>query len=252
VENNSPSPISPAWPTRWPKDAFRPGPSLLWLLVVALGIAAGTLIAFIVVGAIYGPSGGPKDLVETLLVTVIIELCTIPFAWWFLPTAARVSLPNLGFARPTFATLGIAAGGAIVALIAVNLVTFVVDRFAHGPHGQATAIAFTGIHQLGSIAFFFVAATIVIPIAEETIFRLFVFNVGLRYGGFWLGAIPSAVLFGLAHGDRFNAPALAAVGLVLCAVYYFSKNAFASMIAHGLFNAITLVALLIDPSAAKG
>ena len=97
------------------------------------------------------------------------------------------------------------------------------------------------------IAVFAVAAVIAAPIAEESIFRAFFFNLGLRYGGFWGGALLSAVLFGLAHGDLYEALPLALGGLVLCYVYYSSRNAFAPMISHALFNAFTLAALLVAP-----
>jgi membrane protease YdiL (CAAX protease family) len=90
-------------------------------------------------------------------------------------------------------------------------------------------------------------AMVLAPIAEETIFRVFAFNFGARYGGFWLGAPVSAILFGLAHGDAFAAIPLALGGVVLCAVYYRSQNAFASMISHGLFNGLSIAGLLFAP-----
>ncbi|HXM08008.1 MAG TPA: CPBP family intramembrane glutamic endopeptidase, partial [Candidatus Acidoferrum sp.] len=57
----------------------------------------------------------------------------------------------------------------------------------------------------------------------------------------------SAILFGLAHGDAFAAIPLALGGIVLCAVYYRTRNAFASMISHGLFNGLSLAGLLFAP-----
>ncbi len=49
----------------------------------------------------------------------------------------------------------------------------------------------------------------------------------------------SGVLFGIAHGDLYAALPLALGGIVLCAVYYRTRNAFASMISHALFNAFS-------------
>ena len=99
-----------------------------------------------------------------------------------------------------------------------------------------------------AIASFVTFAVIFAPFAEETIFRIFFFNFGLRFGGFWGGAILSGVLFGLAHGDLYEAIPLALGGIVLCYVYYRSRNAFASMISHALFNAFSIVALLAVPN----
>ena len=59
----------------------------------------------------------------------------------------------------------------------------------------------------------------------------------------------SGVLFGIAHGDPYAAIPLALGGIVLCAVYYLSRNAYASMISHALFNSFSIVLLLFFPQA---
>ena len=64
---------------------------------------------------------------------------------------------------------------------------------------------------------------------------------------FWTGAIVSGVLFGIAHGDLFAGVPLALGGIVLCGVYYLTRNAFASMISHALFNSFSIVMLLMFP-----
>ena len=51
------------------------------------------------------------------------------------------------------------------------------------------------------------------------------------------------------HGDSYAALPLALGGVVLCAVYYCTRNAFAPMISHALFNALSIVALLVAPQA---
>ncbi|HXO17878.1 MAG TPA: CPBP family intramembrane glutamic endopeptidase, partial [Candidatus Dormibacteraeota bacterium] len=77
------------------------------------------------------------------------------------------------------------------------------------------------------------------------------FNLGLRYGGFWGGALLSGALFGIVHGDFYAALPLALGGVVLCAVYYWTRNAFAPMISHALFNALSIVMLLVAPQTTR-
>jgi membrane protease YdiL (CAAX protease family) len=55
----------------------------------------------------------------------------------------------------------------------------------------------------------------------------------------------------MAHGDLFAAVPLALGGMILCYVYYRSRNAFASMISHCLFNLLSIVALLMSPNLTK-
>lgn len=208
------------------------------------GLVAGSLVAIAVFGHLKNPG-----FVENLLVTVVAEGLLATFAIWCLPKVARMSLRSLGLRVPTLKAVGIAIVGAPCAVVGASIVSAIVKHYTHAPHPQASVVAFAqGAHPLGQSIFVFLGACAVAPIAEESIFRWFAFNLGLRYGGFWIGAIGSGVLFGLAHMDLYNAPALAVVGVVLCAVYYLSRNAFASAITHGLFNAITLAVVLIDPS----
>jgi len=125
-----------------------------------------------------------------------------------------------------------------------------VTAVTHHPEPkQQTIQIFLGLHEPWKIAAFALFGTLVAPVAEELIFRVFLFNVGLRYGGFWMGAIVSAPLFGLAHGLDVAIP-LAFVGFVLCSVYYLTRNAFSSMITHAAFNMLTLVVLMYFPKLA--
>jgi hypothetical protein len=94
-------------------------------------------------------------------------------------------------------------------------------------------------------------AVVIAPVAEELTFRVFIFNVGLRYASFWPAAIVSGVLFSLAHADKFAFVPLALGGIILCGVYYRSRNAFASMITHGIFNGLSVVLLFFGPASLK-
>ena len=71
------------------------------------------------------------------------------------------------------------------------------------------------------------------------------------HGGFWPAAIASGVLFGALHTDVYAFLPLALAGVVLAGVYYRTRNAFTSMITHGLFNAVPLVLLAFFPKLAN-
>lgn len=255
MENSSTSPPSPAWPTRWPQDAFRPGGIAAVLGLILAALAAGVILA-VIVAQFVAPSFAATRRIDGIWIVVLSALAEIfvPVAVLIaLPRAARLSLPELGFRRPDLRAVGIALAGVICGVILVTLGASAVSALTHtGDHSQQTERLFLALRapwQIGIFAFF---AAILAPVVEESVFRLFVFNVGLRYGGFWTGAILSSILFGLAHGDPYNAFPLALVGVVLCGVYYLTRNAYASMIAHGAFNLLTLVALEFFPKVAGG
>lgn len=243
--NDSTSGISPVWPTRWPADSF----SGVWTWLLAAFVAGLFVLAFVAGVSVPQPrSIEPRLLDAAILLQFFFEGLLVAGVLLALPRLSKFRLRELGFRPLDAATLGIAAIGAVAMAIVSDGSASLIEGLAHTTHHQESVEIFKHLHDPATIAIFAVTAIVAAPIAEESIFRAFFFNLGLRYGGFWGGALLSSVLFGLAHGDVYEAIPLALGGAILCGVYYTSRNAFAPMISHGLFNAFTIVALLATPS----
>jgi membrane protease YdiL (CAAX protease family) len=244
--NDSNSTISPGWPTHWPKDSF--SGFAAW----ATAIVIVAIVALSAIGSAQQISGpvDPQRLVFGLTLQALLETGLISCALLALPGIAKMPRSALGFTTPTMPVLAGAVLGAIAMILTVDGSSAIVSVLTHTDHKQQPVEVFAGLHQPAAIAAFALFATVFAPALEETIFRVFVFNFGMRYGGFWLGAAASGVLFACAHGDKYAAIPLGLGGVVLCAVYYNTRNAYASMISHALFNAFTLVALSIGAHAA--
>lgn len=205
----------------------------------------GTLIA------LHQLHRGAVALVPALIIQLALEAGVVAVILRGLPALSGFSLRELGFRAISGGQIGIAIGGSVVMAIVANGGASLIDALFHTTHEQQVVQMVRNIHNPAILAFFTIFAVVIAPIAEETIFRVLVFNIGLRYRGFWFGAILSGALFGAAHGDMFAALPLALAGVVLCGVYYRTRNAYASMITHGLFNAITVVALFAFPQLTK-
>ena len=247
--NNSISTLSPAWPTRWPSNSFPLWPTLL---VIALVIVAGgvvLLLAGIWFVATYRDQilAHHVPLVPAIVVQLLIEAIVAAIILVALPRLSGFSLKELGFALPSWRVLGWAILGAIAMAIVADGGSSLVQSLTHTKHEQSTIEMFKALSDPATIRFFAFFAIVLAPMAEELIFRVFAFNIGLRFLGFVPGAIVSGSLFALAHWDAFAFLPLMLGGMVLCWVYYHTRNVFASMISHGLFNSLTIVALLYAP-----
>jgi membrane protease YdiL (CAAX protease family) len=247
--NDSTSTISPAWPTRWPQDSFRSP----WTWVIAIVIAF-VFIAVFLSSSVAAMSNvsltnvSPILILISLFLTAALDGVLSLIVLLSLPALSKFSLAELGYTRPTkFAVLA-GVAGAVAMIVVANGGATLIDYLAHSKHQQGVIELFKGLHDPATMVVFALFACIYAPFAEETIFRVFFFNLGLRFGGFWTGAAVSGVLFGLAHGDVYAALPLALGGVILSYVYYRSKNAFASMITHGLFNLLSILALLLTPN----
>jgi membrane protease YdiL (CAAX protease family) len=244
--NDSTSTISPVWPTRWAPYSFKS----VWSWLLVLGIAILSLLAFFAgIRTTSVPSVSASDFDLLLIIQFAIEGILVAIVLAALPRISKFSLRELGFRVPDGPVIATALVGALAMVVVANGGAYLINTFAHSQHQQDVVQIFKQIHNSTTTALFVIFAIIFAPFAEETAFRIFAFNFGLRFGGFWAGAVLSGVLFGLAHGDLYAALPLALGAVVLCAVYYRTRNAWASMISHSLFNAVSIVALLAFPKA---
>ena len=244
-------PPSPAWPTHWPSTSFEALPTALALLAI-VGIAGASLLVGIgVLAGLHDLRAGAVGIVPALLIQLVLEAGVVFAILRMLPNLSGFSLRDLGFTAISMRQIGTAFLGSLVMALVANGGASIIDAIFHTKHEQQVVELIRNVHNPGTIAFFMVFAVVIAPFAEETIFRVLIFNIGLRYRGFWFGAVASGILFGAAHGDMYAALPLALAGIVLCSVYYRTRNAYASMITHGLFNAYTLIALFAVPTLAK-
>ena len=176
-----------------------------------------------------------------------------------LPWAAGTSLAALGFRTPAARTIGIAAIGAVVMVILTNGLASLLETALHIKVPETAVTLFLSMKTPAGKVAFALMGVVLAAVAEELVFRVFLFNAIRRYSRFWIAAIVSGLLFGFAHAqvgftlfqNLILALPLAIGGVILCAVYAKTKNAYASMITHGLFNAVSFVALFFAPQLAQ-
>jgi membrane protease YdiL (CAAX protease family) len=242
--NDSHLAISPGWPTRWPKDSF----TGFWTWFIAAFIALLFVAAFI--GGVKTtriPSVTPLEFDLLIALQFALEGILVAIVLLVLPALSKLSLAELGFRMPGRRELGTALVGAVAMALVANGGATLIDYLAHSQHQQDIVEIFKTLHDSSTVAIFAVFAIVFAPFAEETLFRVLFFNLGLRYWGFWGGAVLSGVLFGMAHGDLYALIPLTLGGMVLCGVYYRTRNAWAPMVSHALFNALSIAALLFGP-----
>ncbi len=191
-------------------------------------------------------------ILAAILIQLVLEASIVALILIALPRLSGFSLKELGFVMPRPWQIGIALLGAIAMIIVVEGGASLIQALLHQKHEQQVVELFKQVRSQASVMWLFaVFAVVLAPFMEETIFRIFVFNIGLRYGGFWVGAIISGIAFGLAHTDIYVLLPLAVGGMVLSFVYYRTRNAFCSMVTHGCFNALTVFALIYAPNLAQ-
>jgi uncharacterized protein len=134
----------------------------------------------------------------------------------------------------------------IVALIVLFIVLSVIWGALFNP-GKEKILEQLGSNENAALLLLSAALTCVVaPIAEEILFRGFIFTA-LRS---WRGTIPAAAITGLVFGavHAGSAPALdlvplAALGFGLCLLYRCSGSLYPCVVAHSLNNSIAFASL---------
>lgn len=92
-------------------------------------------------------------------------------------------------------------------------------------------------------------ATIVAPIAEEFIFRGYLYGVMRRFLGRIPGIMISSILFAAMHLHLPSMPGLTVLAVMLCLLYERTGSLWSNIIVHATFNTISIVMLLIFKDA---
>jgi len=249
VVKSSTSAPSQLSPTLWPADAFRWYASLGVLVLVLLAmIVAPTIAAAILYLSHMASLRDLQTLTWQLMVLQFISYaCILLVLVPLLPLLAQRSLAQLGLRAPRLSDLAWGIGGSIAMSIAATLTSVAQEALVHLKSDEVQVHLLRSAHGGIALAFAFLAC-VAAPFIEELTFRGFVFNAILRYVPVSGAVVASAVIFGAVHWQPGNAGAifpLIASGIVLALVYYRTVSLPASMITHGLFNAFTVVAVLV-------
>lgn len=92
-----------------------------------------------------------------------------------------------------------------------------------------------------------VAAVIVAPLVEETVFRGFIYGVLKRFTDGFFAAICSSLLFAVVHLHVGSMFPLAALALVFCLAYEVTGSLAVPMIMHGIFNGTSILTMILFP-----
>ncbi len=119
------------------------------------------------------------------------------------------------------------------AMLETPLVQTTVDTLKNGPMHMRIAIAITAI--------------LVAPVVEELCFRGFIYLYLKRYTGSVFAIIATSLFFGIIHLNLVQSIPLACFSLLLILLYEKTKTLLAPIIAHSIFNFLTVLHMFLIP-----
>jgi membrane protease YdiL (CAAX protease family) len=213
----------------WPEATFAMVLALFFLLPLAVSSSQKT------------SQIGNRELILNALLTGGLLLAIAGFL-----RLRRFDLDSLGgFSRIGFFRTAVTAG---VLMLAAYPLIFLADVITQrlmrsAPEKQAIVNLFNDSGTLQQRILIIALAVSVAPLAEEFIFRFFIYGVVKRYFGKAVGVIVSALLFAAVHAHLPSFAPLFVLGGCFAIAYEWSGSILVPMTMHALFNALTLTAL---------
>lgn len=142
---------------------------------------------------------------------------------------------------------GIAIGGYVAAYLTVLVYTALVELFGLEFLESPSQLPSDLFDHTAVVVLMGIAVMIAAPIAEEVLFRGFLFGGLRRYWGFVPAALVSGAVFSLAHGYIGLIIPFMLVGAVLAFVYERSGSLLTAIATHFIFNAVSYLLLVFFP-----
>lgn len=263
----APAPPPPPWAHRDPRPrldrlmaAMRAHDPQPWGWRPAV-LPCAAMLVLIVLSNLVSRAVQPHTFAAAMTATVVLNVVL----YGALVAAVRVAGRDLarryagwgwtfGLQRPRWVDGAWVAAGVGIVLVARTVVVIVADSLTHGRAGAQAQNLQVHSSSPAVYAVLGVLVVLVAPPVEETVFRGLLLRTFMRRAGFWPAALASSLIFALFHtyevGTPVGAATLAGVvfvlGLTNCLLVRWSGRLAAGMIVHALFNAVAVLALVLQ------
>jgi len=122
--------------------------------------------------------------------------------------------------------------------------TFIIPGF---DVSEVQDVGFSNLTNINELALAFIALVILAPIAEELLFRGYLFGKLRALSGFWPSAIITSLVFGIAHMQWNVGIDVFVLSIFLCYLREKSGSVWSGVLLHGFKNSIAYFILFVAP-----
>lgn len=231
-----------------------------WLLLVGLPVwvfAAFTLsqiaiVALLRILSLFGvtPFEYVSGAVAQTIVAAIIYAVTllvvagVPYMIWH----RKVTFETFGLQRlPTWADIGLSPLAFCLYALSVSIVVAIVAQIPGYPADQAQDVGFKAFGSRTDNMLAFITLVILAPLAEEALFRGYLYGKLKKHAPGVVAAIITSVLFGIVHGQVNVAVDVFVLSMILCGLRSLTGSIWAGVLVHMIKNAIAYYLIFVSP-----
>lgn len=233
---------------RWIKAIVLP----LWV-VASFFLATYVLevLIYIVVSLGVSFSNADATIIDALLAGLIYAFAIaiaigVP---WFLQRS-KTTKNDIGMTRlPSWMDLLLSPAGFIVYFLGSAILVYIASQVVPGfSTDQVQQTGFSHLTHYYQYILAFITLIIVAPVAEEVLFRGYLFGKLRQFLPFWAAMLITSVLFGFVHGQWNVGVDVFALSMVLCSLREITGNIWAGMLLHMIKNGIAFYILFANPT----
>lgn len=197
------------------------------------------------------PENYMSEAVSQTLIAALVYAFTLAIVIGVPYAVRRVKTPlsELGLQRlPSWTDIGLAP----LAFIAYGLLTTIIlsvitANIAGFPADQAQETGFSAFGSRLDNMLAFVTLVVLAPLAEEVVFRGYLYGKLKKYVPVIVAAIATSVLFGIVHMQWNVGIDVFVLSLVLCGLRSLTGSIWAGVLVHMIKNAIAYYILFVSP-----
>lgn len=230
-----------------------------WTIVVLpLWVVVGFLIAQLIVALLAkGLSGLGLSLgsVNSTVLNFVFAACVyatslaivIGVPW--LVRRARTGRTDLGLTRlPEWFDILLAPAGFIIYILSSGLVIYAVTQWVPGFNAaQQQDTGFGNIVKQYELMLAFVTLVMIAPLAEETLFRGYLYGKLRKSVPIWVAIVVTSAVFGFLHGQWNVGIDVFVLSLVMCTLREITGSIWAGVLVHMIKNGVAFFILFIYP-----
>ena len=241
--------------TKTEKPVYRPWVAAL----LPVWVLAGFILAQLLTGAVialihnFGISlTGVNEAVLNAVAGAVIYIITIGIViglpWWILKK--RTTLEELGLNRlPMWKDIWMAPLGFVVYLLLSGILLMVSQQFlTFIDFDQVQETGFDQISQQFEYLLAFITLVILAPVAEEVVFRGYLFGKLRKVAPLWVAILITSLLFAVVHFAWNVGIDVFALSIILCLLRVWSGSLWPSILLHMMKNSVAFYFLFINPT----
>jgi membrane protease YdiL (CAAX protease family) len=238
-----------------------------WLIVAlpawvaASFIGAQVVVAAIVMGlrsvGVQFSALNPSILETIAAASVyVLTLAIIVLVPWWLKRRSTTK-DDLGVTRlPSWMDIGMAPAGFVVYLLISGVIVYLLTTYIPGFNGsEVQEVGFDNLTNRFEYLLAFFTLVVVAPIAEEAIFRGYLYGKLRKLAPLWVGMLITSLLFAMLH-TSWDGGALKGINvavdvfvlsLVMCSLREVTGSIWAGVLLHMMKNGLAFYFLFINP-----